>query len=557
MCCPDDRFWPFTLWLAGRPRVVRVTGAEARTEPWVVRAARLRPRHIAIDAPDGVLTYAELAAASSDLASRELVGLPAGVQAAIALPGGAAFAVALHACLIAGVVAVPDDLRLPVELRAERTRGCEIRLESTAVVASIAADADADADAATRADAETRADAATRADSDNTDGAVRPAGSGRRLVAGSGADASTPAIRITTSGTTGHGTPVHLSRGALLWNALGSAAALGQPPQERWLSAMPVSHVGGLTVLIRSAIAATTALVRPTFDLDEQVAMLQAGQATITSVVPTTLSRLLDAGLSHPPNLRLILLGGAPIPPELVARAEAAGVAVASTYGLSEACSQVLTRGRPLFCTRVVLRAEITGPLAQGSRALESPTPAGHNPASSTPASSTPATALRAGSASETDRVGLADHAPDEADHAPDEVLVQGPTLATGVAGPDGWLATGDRGRRLPDGSIAIVGRIAETIVTGGENVAPTEIEQHLVAQPSIADAAALGVAHPEWGEQVEARVVLADGYDLDEPALREALLQLLPSYAVPKRIVAVDALPRTPTGKLIRRALV
>lgn len=468
-----------------------MAAADARTEPWLLRAARLQPRHVAVDGPDGVLTYAQLAAASTDLAARYLDGLPAGSEAAIALPGGASFAVALHACLIAGVVAVPEDLRLPDERRAERTAGCEVTFDVPNVFPSMV---DAQAGA-------------------------RPRSAQPLPIAGSGEDAGTLAVRLTTSGTTGPGTPVHLSRGALLWNALGSAAALGQPPEERWLSAMPVSHVGGLTVLIRSAVAGTTALLRARFDVDEQVSMLQTGEATITSVVPTTLFRLLDAGLDHPPNLRLVLLGGAPIPPELLTRAAEAGVTVASTYGLSEACSQVLTRGRPLFCTRAVLRDEL--------------------PSASASADGLDAASVLAPAAAQGD-----------------ELLVQGPTLADGVCGPDGWLATGDRARRLPDGSLAIIGRIAETIVTGGENVAPTEVEAHLVAQPSIADAAALGVEHPEWGEQVEARVVLAPGHELDEPALRETLRQLLPPYAVPKRIVAVDAVPRTPTGKLVRRNL-
>lgn len=450
--------------------------ARLPSEPWVVRAARLHPGRVAVEAPDATLTYAELERASGRLAD-ELLAESArpGERVAITVAASAAFAIALHACLRTGLVAVPIDLRLPGDQQRERAATCRTVLGPA------------------------------RLDRDLTAGeAMAHAPSPGAPIAGSGEDARTAAVQITTSGTTGPGTPVHLSRGALLWNALGSAAALGQPPHERWLSAMPVSHVGGLTVLMRSAIGATTAVLRPRFDLAEQLALLQGGHATITSVVPTTLSRLLDAGLQHPPNLRLVLLGGAPIPPELLARAAAAGVPVASTYGLSEACSQVLTRGRPLFCTRVSLRAE------QESSSEE----------------------------------------------APDEVLVQGPTLASGVAGPDGWLATGDRGRRNPDGTIAIVGRIAETIVTGGENVAPTEVEAQLVAHEAVADAAVLGVPDPQWGERIEARIVLAPGMALDEPALQAALRDTLPPFAVPKRITAVDSLPRTPTGKLLRRHL-
>lgn len=468
-------------------------------QSWVERAAERYPDRVAVDAIDGTLTYRGLALAARALADEALAGLGPGDEVAVALPSGAAFAVALHACLLTGAVAVPEDLRLPDERRADRTRGCARTLTEADVAGALAAGVDAPAAVGTAA-----TDAAAIA------GAAPAAAPAPPVpLAGVGIDAATPAARVTTSGTTGPGTPVHLSRGALLWNALGSAAALGQPPHERWLSAMPVSHVGGLTVLIRSAIGGTTAVLRPRFDQDEQLALLQAGAATITSMVPTMLARLLDAGLDHPLNLRLVLLGGGPISPTLIERATAAGIRVASTYGLSEACSQVFTDGAPLFCTQVALRGELDDP------ALASDDPA-----------------------------------------AADEILVRGPTLATGVAGPGGWLATGDRGARDASGRFHVIGRIAETIVTGGENVAPTEVESHLVAQPGISDAAVLGVQDAEWGERLEARVVLAPGHDLDEALLRAALRDVLPPYAVPKRITAVTALPRTATGKLIRREL-
>ncbi len=91
---------------------------------------------------------------------------------------------------------------------------------------------------------------------------------------------------------------------------------------------------------------------------------------------------------------------------------------------------------------------------------------------------------------------------------------------------------------------------------SGGENVAPTEVEAHLAALPGIVDAAVLGVADPEWGERIEARVVVAAGSTFDADAARAALREQLPPFAVPKAITVVDALPRTPTGKLRRRDL-
>lgn len=463
-------------------------------ESWIERAARLHPARIAVDSLGGAVTNAELERAAWSVSDLLVASYPQASRIAVPVVAGVGFAAALHGCLRAGMVVVPIDARLPEEQRAARLAVCDGVLDRGAL------------------------DDAIEHVPENPNGWLAstphagarrpwqpPAEAPLRPLAGTGADVDTPAVLLHTSGTTGPGTPVLLSRGNLLWNAIGSAAALGQPPIERWLSAMPVAHVGGLTVFTRSAVGATTAVVRPRFDVDEQVALLMRGEATITSVVPTMLGRMLDAGLEHPPNLRLVLLGGAPITPELLARAEAAGVPVAGTYGMTEACSQVFTAGASLFCTRVALRGEV-------------------DPAA----------------------------APESAD----EILVKGPTLALGVAGPDGWFATGDRGTRVADGTFSVVGRLAETIITGGENVAPTEVEAHLLAQPGIADAAVLGVPDPEWGERIEARVVLAAGAELDVDAIRAALRGVLPPFAVPKAISVVDALPRTPTGKLRRRDL-
>src|SRR4051812_30162690 len=156
-----------------------------------------------------------------------------------------------------------------------------------------------------------------------------------------------PAIAVHTSGTSGAPKRVELTYGNWLWSALGAHAAMGLGPGERWLCALPLSHVGGLSILTRSAIYATTAIVHERFDAERVL----AEDFTVISVVPTTLQRLLDAG-GH--GFRA-LGGGAPVTAALLDRARAADVVVQETYGLTEACSQVTTDGRPLFCTRVAL----------------------------------------------------------------------------------------------------------------------------------------------------------------------------------------------------------
>jgi O-succinylbenzoic acid--CoA ligase len=307
-------------------------------------------------------------------------------------------------------------------------------------------------------------------------------------------DLDATAIVVHTSGTTSAPKPVRLTYGAWLWSALGSAAALGHPSDERWLCALPLTHVGGLSILLRSAIGATTVLLHRRWSTEAVLHGLD--DATMVSLVPTTLARLLDAGLEDPPALRWALLGGAPIPPPLLDRARAARVPVAPTYGLTEACSQVTTNGAPLFCTRVEL--------------------------------------------------------------APDgEVLVGGPTVAPGAAGADGLLRTGDLGAFDARGRLRITGRKSDTIVTGGENVAPAEVEAVLEAHPDVLEAAVLGRPDAEWGEAVVALVVARPGASPAPEALREHAAGALAGHKVPKAIsVREAALPRTASGKLLRRHL-
>jgi O-succinylbenzoic acid--CoA ligase len=168
---------------------------------------------------------------------------------------------------------------------------------------------------------------------------------------------------------------------------------------------------------------------------------------------------------------------------------------VAPTYGLTEACSQVATAGVPLFCTRV----ELDGPDG--------------------------------------------------------EILVSGPTVSPDAATDErGRLHTGDLGAFDDDGLLRIVGRKADTIVTGGENVAPAEVEAVLEAHPAVAEALVEGRPDPQWGEAVAARVVLKPGAGATEADLREFCAGRLAAFKVPKTIELVAALPRTASGKLIRR---
>jgi O-succinylbenzoic acid--CoA ligase len=430
-------------------------------EAWLARAAREHGSRIALSTPNEAggaggtrLTYAELFAASRRAAGglRD-AGIGRGDRVALAL-GSELLVVALHACLLIGATAVPVDLRLTAGEQALRTDGAALVLEAL------------------------------------------PDGDPVTPVATA---LSAPATVMFTSGTTASPKEIVLSHDNWLGNAIGSALALGLDRDERWLCPMPLAHVGGLSIQLRSVVYGTEVLLHGRYETEAvRDALMDPGAGvTLASLVPTMLVRLLDAGLTRPPALRWILLGGGPIAPALLQRAVAAGVPVAPSYGMTEACSQIATHGWPLLGTELRL-----GP--------------------------------------------------------GDEVLVRGRTVARGALGADGWLHTGDRGRMDPGGRLEIVGRIAETIVSGGENIAPTEVEAVLLEHPAVADAAVLGRGDAEWGEAVVARYVLVGGAtDPGEAELRAHCARRLAAFKVPKRFEAVTALPRSATGKLLRRELV
>jgi O-succinylbenzoic acid--CoA ligase len=442
-------------------------------EAWLARAARAHHGRTALDTPAGSCTYAELLTSSAGLAQnlREQ-GVCAGERVAIALLPGLEFAYALHACMLLGAVAVPVDLRMSA-------------IEQRAVCAG----------------AVTVVDAEWIRRAPRVGGALGEPGQTRH-------DLDAIAVVIHTSGTSAAPKPIELTYGNLLWSALGSAVALGLDPNERWLCALPLSHVGGLSILVRSTIYGTTAVVHERFETDRVLHALQEEDITLASLVATTLARLLDAGLEHPPALRCALTGGGPVPAALVERAAAAGVPVSMTYGLTESCSQVTTTpfaaltqgergaGPPLFCTRV--RCAEDG-----------------------------------------------------------EVLVSGPTVAPGAVAQDGWLHTGDLGSFDVRGNLSITGRKADTIVSGGENVAPSEVEAVLEAHPEVLEAAVVARPDEQWGEAVTAIVVARSGSAPDSETLRAHCAVSLASYKVPKRVeLRSEPLPRTRSGKLLRRDL-
>jgi o-succinylbenzoate---CoA ligase len=311
--------------------------------------------------------------------------------------------------------------------------------------------------------------------------------------------------RVMTSGSSGAPRAVGLTYGNFLWSAVGSAFNIGVDPADRWLCCVPLSHIAGLGIVMRSVIYGTTAVVHDGFDADRVAASLEEDGITVLSLVTTMLTRLLDAGadLAGP---RAILVGGGPVPEEPLKEAIARGATVVQTYGMTEACSQVTT----------LAPAEAARKLGSAGRPLL------------------------------TTHLRIQDG----------EILVQGPTVAPGCADADGWLHTGDLGHIDEEGFLYVEDRIDDLIVSGGENIVPAEVEEVLLRHPDVADAAVIGREDPEWQQAVTAVVVLESGSAATPDELRRHCAEALAGFKVPKRVELAAALPRTPSGKLMRRAL-
>jgi o-succinylbenzoate---CoA ligase len=425
-----------------RPRTI------VALDEWLTTAARRRPDHPALEAEGRTLTYGQLDVAVARTARRlASLGVGGGDRVATTLPPGVAVCELLHAVPRLGAVLVPLDPRDPVRVEARVTVAAPVK--------------GAEADVSLR---------------DTVD-----------------PDAVHSVIH--TSGTTGRPKAVELTYGNHAASARASADALGLHAGDRWLCPLPLFHVGGLGVLIRSVINATTARVHGGFDTGGVKAALESGGVSLASLVPTMLVRLRAAGLARAPGLRAIPLGGGPIPPGLLDWARDAGIPVVPVYGMTETCSQVVagSPGRPLRGVELEIAAD-------------------------------------------------------------GEILVRGPMVARGSLAADGWLHTGDLGRLDRDGGLHVEGRLKELIVTGGENVAPLEVEQVLLTHPAVADAGVAGRPDPEWGEAVTAFVVLRRPATADE--LRAWCRERLEPHKTPKTVHQVTAIPRTAGGKLLRDRL-
>ena len=431
---------------------------------WLDHSARTHPDRVALADSTRRLTYAELRrSAGAVAATLAEEGVGSGDPVAIELPAGVGHAVALHGAILAGAIVQP----LP---RTGR--------EGVPV-----------------------ASGARFLDGEMLKRAERDGGTWPTIHR----DPREPLTRMLSSGTSGEPKPIELTGGNHLWSALASATNLGVRDDDDWLCCMPLNHVGGLSILIRSAMYATAATIHDGFEVARVADALESGGVTIVSLVATQLVRLLDAGAAVD-RPRLVLVGGGPVPADVLDAALARGATVVQTYGLTEACSQVCTlapeeaRERAGSAGRPLLGIEVR---------------------------------IEAG-----------------------EILVRGPNVAPAALAEDGWLHTGDLGRIDDEGFLWVEGRRDDLIVTGGENVRPQRVEDVLRRDPGVADVGVAGVEDREWGQAVVAFVVPGSGGEPDTARMLEAARRDLLPHEVPKRLELVEELPRTASGKLLRRQL-
>lgn len=481
------------------------------TPSWLERAAVLRPSHAALLVGDRTVTFADAAEAVRRRAGQLVrLGVRPSDHVGILLPVSVDFVVLLHAVTRVGAVAVPLGPRATAtEVATQLTAaGCAwLCYDARSVRAEVVSAAPVPAVGAT----EGRPGDPVLDRLDPVPG-----------LPDSGVDLGAAHAIVFTSGSSGTPRGAVLTAGNHYWSAAASALLLGVRADDRWLACLPLHHVGGLAILMRSVVAATTVVLHDRFDPERVNHAIDTDGVTTVSVVANMLHRMLEARgpRPYPPSLRCVLVGGGPVPEALLGRALDHGVPVAPTYGLTEAASQVATLLPSLLAVK---RGSVGPPLLPTQVRIV----AGERPA-----------------------------LPGEVG----EIRLTGPTLTPGyVTGAldldaSGWLRTRDLGWCDGDGFLHIVGRADDTIVSGGENVHPREVERALESHPAVAEACVFGVPDAEWGERIAAWVQPRAGVVVTAEELAAHVRQRVAGFKVPRRIRVVADLPRSAAGKPLRR---
>jgi O-succinylbenzoic acid--CoA ligase len=312
-------------------------------------------------------------------------------------------------------------------------------------------------------------------------------------------EGSATALIVFTSGTAGTPKAVRLTHANLAASILASIEAVDHVPEDRWLANLPLFHIGGVMIPLRCAAVGATTLLEPGFDAVRSAEVLATGQASLASLVAQTLESTL-AVTDRFEGVRAVLVGGGPVPEDLVQRAVAHGLPALRTYGMTETASQVATERHPGAGLTAVAGAELQ---VRGGR-----------------------------------------------------VEVRGPMVSPGYLGdpdraPEAWFQTGDRGEVDANGRLTVLGRADAVIITGGENVSPEEVEAVIRSHPGVADVVVVGIPDARWGSMLVAVYEGAAGAGELDRHVRYRLA----GFKVPKGWNRVESLPRTSIGKVDRLA--
>ncbi|MFN1836011.1 o-succinylbenzoate--CoA ligase [Balneola sp. MJW-20] len=332
-----------------------------------------------------------------------------------------------------------------------------------------------------------------------------------------------------TSGTTGKPKIVSLKRRQMMVAAEASARNFRPEPNHFWLLCLPLNHVGGISIILRSLIYGS-AIYRLS-DFKEEMIKEFVGENPrfqAASFVPTMLKRLLDDPLfkTHR-EFQGVLLGGGPVSETLLRKSVERGIPIVSSYGMTETCAQIIAN--PLLA------------------------PSGMYTPFKSVGKPFPPNELQI-----RDEDGF-----ELGKNQSGEIWLRGPQVIdsyfrekdnTGRFDNEGWFKTGDYGHLNGFGQLFIESRRTDLIVTGGENVNPVEVEEALEKLPEIREAAVIGLPDEEWGQKVTAIVTLTNGTTPDLNTVRDQLKNKLMDFKVPKMLKVVSELPKTATGK-VRKA--
>lgn len=482
----------------------------------------------------GGITAAQLAGRSHSGAG--LVG-ERGADAVVYLAvNGPAFPVALFAAARAGVPLVPLNYRLG-QRQLDALLARHPKALGIADPDALAHFERAGIDAMTTDEwlARTRVDRGVGGAPGMGDAAVGHHAAGDTGVGGTGVGKDPAAVIIYTSGTTSEPKGVLLRHENLVSYVLGSVEFASAGEEEAALVSVPPYHIAAVANVITNLYAGRRTLVLEAFAPGQWLRTVREEKVTSAMVVPTMLARIIDGdGDKSVPSLRSLSYGGAPMPATLIERAlrEWARVDFVNAYGLTETSSTVA----------------LLGPTDHRA-ALESPEPAVRARLSSV-GRPLPGIELEIrGRDGEILGAGQ-----------PGRICVRGQQVSAEYAGlgraldDRGFFDTRDDGYLDQEGYLFIGGRSDDTIIRGAENIAPAEIEDVLLRHPAVLDAAVFGVPDQEWGQRIEAAVVVRPGLGVDPAELGDFIRRALRSSKTPDRFWFLDALPRTETGKLLRR---